>query len=77
MRRLKETVSKVLAGIASVSVAIGLLIIIAGLVQVLSLGMDWVYNNNVTTEFIEIVKMTGFFVGLYALVSEFRKMIRY
>lgn len=77
MRRLKEIISKVLVGIASVIGAVGLLIIIAGLVQVLSLGMDWMFNNNVTSEFIETVKLTGFFVGLCALASEFRKMIRY
>lgn len=69
MRRLKD--------LASIMLAVGLLLIIAGLVQVLSLGMDWVFANNVTTEFIETVKMTGFFVGLCALASEFRKMIRY
>ena len=77
MRRLKETISKVLADIASIIVAIGLLLIMAGLVQVLSLGMDWVFNNNVTTEFIETVKLTGFFVGFCVLAGEFRGMIRY
>ena len=78
MRRLKETVPKVLAGIASVIIAVVLLIIMAGVVQVLSLGIDWVFNNtNTTTEFIETVKLTGFFVGLCALTDEVRKMIRY
>lgn len=78
MRRLKETVSKVLVGLASVIIAVVLLIIMAGVVQVLSLGVDWVFNNNnTTTEFIETVKMTGFFVGLYALSDGIRKMIRY
>ena len=76
MGGLKETVSKVLVGIASVIVAVGLLIIIAGLVQVLSLGMDWVFNNSATPEFIETVKLTGFFVGLCALAGEFREMIK-
>lgn len=76
MRRLKEIISKVLVGIASVIVAIGLLIIIAGLVQVLSLGMDWVFNNTATPEFIETIKLTGFFVGLCALAGEFREMIK-
>ena len=78
MRRWKETVSKVLAGLASLTTAIGLLIIMAGVVQVLSLGIDWVFNNtNTTTEFIETVKLTGFFVGLCALIDGVRKMIRY
>lgn len=76
MRRLKEIISKVLVGIVSVIVAIGLLIIFSGLMQVLSLGMDWVFNNNVTPEFIETVKLIGFFVGLYVLAGEFRKLIR-
>lgn len=76
MRRLKEIIPKVLAGIASVIIAVVLLIIMAGVVQVLSLGMGLVFNN-ATPEFIETVKSTGFFVGLYALASEFRKMIRY
>ena len=78
MRRWKETVSKVLVGLASILVAVGLLIISAGLVQVLFLGIDWVFNNtNTTTEFIETVKLTGFFVGLCALIDGVRKMIRY
>lgn len=77
MRRLKETVSKVLVGLASLIVAIGLLIIMAGLVQVLFLGVYWVFNINVTPEFIETVKLIGFFVGLCALVDGVRKMIRY
>lgn len=78
MRRLKEIIPKVLAGIASVIIAVVLLIIMAGVVQVLSLGIDWVFNNtNTTTEFIETVKLTGFFVGLCALTDEVRKMIRY
>ena len=77
MRGLKEIISKVLVGIASVIVAVGLLIIIAGLMQVLSLGMDWMFNNNVTPEFIETIKLTGFFVGLCALAGEFRELIRY
>ena len=76
MRRWKETVSKVLAGIASVITAIGLLIIIAGLVQVLYLGIDWVFNINTAPEFIETVKWVGLGVGLGALASEVRKMIR-
>lgn len=77
MGSFKETISKVLADIASIIVAIGLLIIIAGLMQVLSLGIDWVFNINTTPEFIETLKMTGFFVGLYALAGGVRKMIRY
>ena len=78
MRRLKEIIPKVLAGIASVIIAVVLLIIMAGVVQVLSLGIDWVFNNtNTTTEFIETVKLTGFFVGLCALIDGVRKMIRY
>lgn len=77
MGRFKETISKGLVDIASIIVAIGLLLIMAGLIQVLSLGMDWVFNNNVTTEFIETVKLTGFFVGLYTLAGELKKMIRY
>ena len=78
MRRLKEIIPKVLAGIASVIIAVVLLIIMAGVVQVLSLGIDWVFNNtNTTTEFIETVKLTGFFVGICALTDEVRKMIRY
>ena len=77
MRRLKETVSKVLVGLASILVAVGLLIISAGLVQVLFLGVYWVFNINVTPEFIETVKLIGFFVGLCALTDGVRKMIRY
>lgn len=78
MRRLKEIIPKVLAGIASVIIAVVLLIIMAGVVQVLSLGIDWVFNNtNTTTEFIETVKLTGLFVGLCALIDGVRKMIRY
>ena len=77
MRRLKETVSKVLVGLASILVAVGLLIISAGLVQVLFLGVYWVFNINVTPEFIETVKLIGFFVGLRALTDGVRKMIRY
>ena len=77
MRRLKETVPKVLAGIASVIIAVVLLIIMAGVVQVLSLGIDWVFNINVTPEFIETVKLIGFFVGICALTDGVRKMIRY
>ena len=77
MRRLKETVSKVLMGITSVLIAIGLLIIMAGLVQVLFLGVYWVFNINITPEFIETVKLIGFFVGLRALADGVRKMIRY
>lgn len=78
MRRLKEIIPKVLAGIASVIIAVVLLIIMTGVVQVLSLGIDWVFNNtNTTTEFIETVKLTGFFVGLCALIDGVRKMIRY
>ncbi len=69
MRRLKD--------LASILAAIGLLIIIAGLMQVLSLGIDWMFNINTTPEFIETVKLTGFFVGFCALASEFREMIRY
>ena len=76
MRRLKEIIPKVLVGLASILVAVGLLIISAGLVQVLFLGVYWVFNINVTTEFIETVKMTGFFVGLCALAGEVREMIR-
>ena len=77
MRRWKETVSKVLVGLASILVAVGLLIISAGLVQVLFLGVYWVFNINVTPEFIETVKLIGFFVGLRALGDGVRKMIRY
>lgn len=78
MRRFKEIIPKVLAGITSVIIAVVLLIIMAGVVQVLSLGIDWVFNNtNTTTEFIETVKLTGFFVGLCALTDGVRKMIRY
>ena len=77
MRRLKEIIPKVLAGIASVIIAVVLLIIMAGVVQVLSLGTDWVFNINVTPEFIETVKLIGFFVGLRALADGVRKMIRY
>ena len=78
MRRLKEIIPKVLAGIASVIIAVVLLIIMAGVVQVLSLGIDWVFNNtNTTTEFIETVKLIGFFVGLCALTDGVRKMIRH
>ena len=77
MRRLKETVSKVLVGLASLITAVGLLIIMAGLVQVLSLGMGWVFNSNVTPEFIETVKLIGLGFGIGALVDGVRKMIRY
>ena len=76
MRRLKEIISKVLVGLVSLIVAIGLLLIIAGLMQVLSLGIDWMFNINTTPEFIETVKLTGFFVGFCALAGEFREMIR-
>ena len=57
--------------------AVGLLLIIAGLMQGLSLGIDWVFNINTTPEFIETVEWTGFFIGFCVLASEFRKMIRY
>ena len=77
MRRWKETVSKVLAGLASLTTAIGLLIIMAGLVQVLFLGVYWVFNINVTPEFIETVKLIGLGFGIGALVDGVRKMIRY
>ena len=68
MGRLKD--------LASILVALGLLIITAGLVQVLSLGIDWVFNINTTPEFIETVEWTGFFVGYCFLAGEFREMIR-
>ena len=76
MRRLKEIISKVWVGLASLIVAIGLLLIIAGLIQVLLLGMGWVFNSPSTQEFIETLKMTGLGVGIGALAGEFRKMIR-
>ena len=70
MRRWKEIIPKVLAGITEVIIAVVLLIIMAGVAQVLSLGIYWVFNNtNTTTEFIETVKLIGFFVGLWALTD--------
>ena len=77
MIRWEEIIPKVLAGIASVIIAVVLLIIMAGLVQVLSLGVYWVFNINVTPEFIETVKLIGLGFGIGALVDGVRKMIRY
>ena len=79
MIRLKDIISKVLVGLVSLIIAVVLVTIIAGLVQVLSLGMDWMFNINVTPEFIETVKFTGFFVVaivMGALVDDVRGIFR-
>lgn len=76
MRRLKETISKVLVGIASLLSAGILLLIIAGCVQMFSLGMDWMFNHDATPTFIDTFLYTGVGVGFGALAGEFREMIR-
>ena len=76
MRRLKETISKVLVGIASVIVAVGLLVIIAVITHMISLGLDWMFASYATPTFIETVKWSGVGVALCALAGEFRELIK-
>ena len=76
MRGLKETISKVLQGIASVIVAGVVLLIIAGITHMVSLGFDWAFTGSATPTFIETLKWSGVVVALCALAGEFRELIR-